>query len=137
MSETKKLSNFIPISRDLFEHSLWAENRAFSRFEAWLYLLKEARFEDSKVLDKSTFVEVKRGQVYASLRFLAKAWGWSEKKVRLFLALLIDDSMIKKDTVKDTGQTIITLCNYDKYNSGDGDKDADIDAARTQQGRKI
>lgn len=110
------LTNFIPINRGLFEHHLWCEEREFSRFEAWLYLLKEARFEDTKLLDKGKLVIVKRGQVYVSYRFLAGAFGWTVKRVRTFLDLIESDNMIERDTAKGTGQTIITICNYNTYN---------------------
>ena len=108
---------YIPISRRLFEHQLWCEERIYSRFEAWLDLIQSARFEDTKQLIGNRFIEVKRGQILASLRFLAGRWQWSTKKVNSFLDLLIQDKMIIKETPKETGQTVITICNYDKYNS--------------------
>lgn len=108
---------YIPISRRLFEHQLWCEERIYSRFEAWLDLIQSARFEDTKQLIGNRFIEVKKGQILASLRFLAGRWQWSTKKVNSFLDLLIQDKMIIKETPKETGQTVITICNYDKYNS--------------------
>jgi hypothetical protein len=110
------LTNFIPINRDLFDHHLWNEEREYSRFEAWVYLIKEARFEDSKVLDRGRLVEIKRGQVYASIRFLAEVFSWSRKRVETFIKLLENDKMIIRETHKETGQNVITLSNYDKYN---------------------
>ena len=107
---------YIPISRRLFEHPFWCEERVFSRFEAWLDLVRSARFEDTKQLIGNRFIEVKRGQILVSLRFLAGRWQWSTKKVNSFLDLLIQDNMIIKETPKETGQTVVTICNYDKYN---------------------
>lgn len=107
---------YIPISRRLFEHPFWCEERVFSRFEAWLDLVQSARFEDTKQLIGNRFIEVKRGQMLVSLRFLASRWLWSTKKVNSFLDLLIQDKMIIKETPKETGQTVVTICNYDKYN---------------------
>ena len=107
---------YIPISRRLFEHPFWCEERVFSRFEAWLDIVQSARFEDTKQLIGNRFIEVKRGQMLVSLRFLAGRWQWSTKKVNSFLDLLIQDKMIIKKTQKETGQTVITICNYDKYN---------------------
>jgi len=134
MNEEEKISSFIPINRGIFEHKLWNDKREFSRFEAWLYLIKEARFEDSIVLDKNTHVTVKRGQVYASIRFLAKAWRWGEKKTRLFLDFLKSDFMIKIDTAKGTTQNIITICNYELYNKNPNKKGTVKDTTRAQQG---
>lgn len=107
---------YIPISRRLFEHPFWCEERTYSRFEAWLDLIQSARFEDTKQLIGNRMIEVKRGQALVSLRFLAGRWQWSTKKVNSFLDLLIQDKMIIKETPKETGQTVITICNYDKYN---------------------
>lgn len=107
---------YIPISRRIFEHPFWCEDRVFSRFEAWLDIVQSARFEDTKQLIGNRFIEVKRGQVLVSLRFLAGRWQWSTKKVNSFLDLLIQDKMITKETPKEKGQTVITICNYDKYN---------------------
>lgn len=107
---------YIPISRRLFEHPFWCEERIFSRFEAWLDLVQSARFEDTKQLIGNRLIEVKRGQILVSLRFLASRWQWSTKKVNSFLDLLIQDKMIIKETPKETGQTVVTICNYDKYN---------------------
>lgn len=107
---------YIPISRRLFEHQLWSEERKFSRFEAWLDMIQSARFEDTKQLIGNRFIVVKRGQMLVSLRFLASRWQWSTKKVNSFLDLLIQDKMITKETPKETGQTVVTICNYDKYN---------------------
>jgi hypothetical protein len=110
------INNYIPVSRKLFEHHLWCEERVYSRFEAWLDLLQSTRFEDTKLLIGNRWIEVKRGQNLVSLRYLSGRWQWSTKKVNAFLELLIHDAMIKKETPKETGQTVITICNYEKYN---------------------
>lgn len=134
MNDTKRLKNFIPINRDFFEHKLWKEKRVFSKAEAWLYIIKETRFEDSEVLDGNVTVLIKRGQLYNSIRFYAEAWGWSTKKVGNFLIFLEKEEMIKKETVKETGQTIITVCNYDIYNNPLKGKETLEETVRKQQG---
>ncbi len=139
MDEKGKLSNFIPISRDIFKHHLWEEKRIFSKFEAWLFLLQEAKFEDSKILDSksNSFIIIKRGDVYASFRFMADYFKWSTTKVANFIELLESDSMVKKKTHEKTGQTIVTICNYDVYNVGGGcEKDSQKDAEKTQKRRR-
>lgn len=117
------LNNFIPLSRGLFDHYLWIEDREYSKFEAWLYLIKEARFKTSRVFDRGIVVVVERGQVYASLSFLSNAFGWSIKRVRTFLALLENDGMITRHSHKDSGQSVITILNYDKFNIGEKKKE--------------
>ena len=113
-----RLTNFIPLSRKIFEHKLWTEKRSFSKFEAWVDILKSARFENTEgsILIGYKIIKYKRGQFVASYRFLATRWGWSTKKVGNYLGLLEDENMIKKETPKETGQTIITICKYESYN---------------------
>lgn len=110
------MDNYITINRRIFEHPFWCEDRAYSRFEAWVDILQSARFEDTKQLIGNRLVEVRRGQHPVSLRYLASRWKWSTKKVNSFLDCLILDKMITKETPKETGQTVLTICNYDKYN---------------------
>lgn len=121
---------YIPLSRKFFEHELWQEPRVFSRAEAFADLLRRTRFEanTSTILIGAQSVEIRRGEVVASIRFLAKNWGWSKNKVDKFLDYLVDNGMItkrkpyetekgtRKGTVTRTAPTIIRLCNFDKYN---------------------
>ena len=79
-----------------------------------------------------------------SLRFLAGRWQWSTKKVNAFLDLLIQDKMIIKETPKETGQTVITICNYDKYNFSTAEEETlrkregnTKETPRKQEGNKI
>lgn len=116
MAKKEVLTNFIPISRKLFEHRFWREERVYSKFEAWIDLLQFARFENEKRDFGSKVITIKRGQCLASVRFLSKRWEWSRTKVETFLKLLEDDKMIVKRQQKDIGQTVITICNYEEYN---------------------
>ncbi len=131
-----KLSNYIPISRDLFNHQLWLEDRVYSKFEAWLDLIQMARFEDTKKYIGNNVIEIKRGQIHATYRFLANRCGWSTKKVGGYFELLITEKMVKKETEEKTGQTLITICNYDKYNAKINSEETDEETARKQQGNE-
>jgi len=113
-----QLSNFIPISRKLFKHGFWLEQRAYSRFEAWLDMLTLARYENSEMsmLIGNTVVKWNRGELVASLRYLAERWTWSKNKVDSFMKLLEHERMITRRTPKGTSQTIVTICNFDCYN---------------------
>ncbi|WP_294552947.1 hypothetical protein [uncultured Bacteroides sp.] len=107
------------------------ENREFSRAEAWIDLLQLARFEanSTKEIINGRVIEYERGERPLSLRLLAERWKWSKNRVDKFLDLLVSERMITKRTTQGTGcgtdtgtacgtkQTIITVCNYDTYNS--------------------
>lgn len=107
------------------------ENREFSRAEAWIDLLQLARFEanSTKEIINGRVIEYERGERPLSLRLLADRWKWSKNRVDKFLDLLVSERMITKRTTQGTAtgtvtgttcgtrQTIITICNYETYNS--------------------
>lgn len=127
----KGLDGFIPISRKLFNNFLWVEKREFSHAEAWIDLLQLARFEanSTKEVINGRVIEYERGERPLSLRLLADRWTWSKNRVDKFLNLLVSERMIRKRTAQGTAigttsgtgngtrQTIITICNYESYNS--------------------
>lgn len=115
---SEKITNYIPISRKLFDHVFFSEERTFSKFEAWIDLLQEARYElkEGKRLVGGKVIKIKRGEIPASLRFLAERWKWSRNKVDSFLKLLESEQMITKRTAEGTAQTVISICKYDTYN---------------------
>lgn len=117
MSVEKRLSNFIPISRDLFEHYLWEESRVYSRFEAWLYLLNQACQEENKtVLDRGNLIEIKKGQIYTSRRELSMIFRWSIGKTIKFIDLLFVDGMISMEECQDTKKSILTISHLSEKN---------------------
>lgn len=105
---------FIKLSRKFFKNPLWKEPRRYSRSEAWLDLIFMARFEDSQQILRNRVIEVQRGEIIASRRFLEERWSWGSTKVVNFLNYLQNNSMINQRQT--SGQTIIILCNYDTYN---------------------
>lgn len=112
-------TGWIKLHRKLKEHWLWQENRRFSRLEAWLDLITEANHRDSKVVRGVSIIEVKRGQLLTAQIKLARIWKWNSKTVKSFLLLLCEDEMITFEAVSggDSGYTLITILNYDKYQS--------------------
>lgn len=118
---------FIKLSRKFFSNELWNEARTFSSCEAWLDLIQSARFEATprKVSIGGREVVYNRGQYPASIRFLAKRWNWTERKVRTFISFLRKREMISTECVQ--GVNIITLCKYEEYNSSDTPSDTTND----------
>lgn len=106
---------FIKLSRKFFKNPLWKEPRQYSRSEAWLDLIFMARFEDSKQILRNRVIEVQRGEIIASRRFLEERWMWGSTKVINFLNYLQVNGMINQRQT--AGQTIIKLCNYEAYNA--------------------
>lgn len=114
-------NGYLMLQRRFFSHALWEESREFSRAEAFLDLLQLAAYAHTKKIVKGVLVSLAPGQLCASQRYMADRWGWSTKKVRHFFALLEADQIIEPQ--KNREGTIITLCNYEKYNSSDPEKE--------------
>lgn len=116
-----------------WQHHAVFRNEAFSRRDAFVWLIEEAAFDERKVHAPKGIVTLHRGQLCHSTRYMAKAWGWDESKVRRFLASLLDAEII--DAATDAGQYVINLRNYAKYQAGSVESDAASDAEMTQQRR--
>lgn len=107
---------FIPVKRSLFEHFLFKEHRAFSRFEAWLDLIQLASFTDGQTdIIKGKLITRNRGEVIASIRWLCRRWDWSMHKVSDYIELLRSQNMVTVD--KESGIQKILLVNFELHNS--------------------
>lgn len=107
---------YIRVWRKIFDHKFWNENRELSRFEAWFWILSEARFDERETQQYIGNKVVRWGyaQIPASIRFLSEAWNWTPKKVRVFLSELKNDKSITIDNSQ--GINVITLCKFQLYN---------------------
>lgn len=106
------MSGMINISRRLFSSEAFRDE-AFTEREAWVWLVMEASWKDRTVRVGDYVAETKRGQLAGSVRFMAKAWSWTAAKVQRYLKRIEKLKMIRVET--DTGISIVTICNYDKY----------------------
>ncbi len=116
---------FVRAARRMFRHWLWTERRVYSRFEAWFDLVQQASFEPTKRVVAGAVIEIPRGGLVASERFLSDRWMWSRTKVRAFLDLLESEDMIhvekpridtEKNQQKNHRITVVCLRNFEKYN---------------------
>lgn len=124
------MSGWYATKRGTLEHPLFAPEGPFSRYEAWHWMIERAAWKPTNHRIGGVIHDVPRGAFFCTLRELRDAWGWgSDKRVRLFLEALERERTIGRKT--DAGKTLITLCNYDKYNF----EPAGQDAKRTQAGR--
>lgn len=101
-------------------HRGWMDNplfaaEVFTEREAWLWLIENAAYRQRPVRFGQTVINLERGQYAASLRFLAEKWAWHRNKVDRFLDRLKIGSMIGTET--GTGVTVISITNYDTYQS--------------------
>lgn len=115
-------NGWIKLHRKIREHWLYQE-QPYSKFQAWVDILLEVNHSDGKIFFDGQLIHVKRGQMITSEIKLADKWGWSRKKVRNFLQLLEQDSMIRKTAIPNK-YTIIEVINYDLYQKEVNDNDS-------------
>lgn len=100
-SYRKKWQN--PIFRNLLEAAIWS------------WMCDTAAWKETKVRFAGELIEIKRGQLVTSVRFLSQGFGIGEQVTRTFVENLKKDGML--NTQPTHKGTIITICNYDKYQS--------------------
>lgn len=110
------MTGFVAAQRSLIEHHLFEGDA--SRLGAWVWLFLRAAWKPTPFDVSGKTITIERGQLCVSRAQLAKAWGWSPSAVERFLTRLQTEQMIERATGQ--GRTIITICNYDKYQSVDG-----------------
>lgn len=127
--------NWIAISRDIEHHPIVGfgqpmkpanpKRGAYSKNEAWQFLLFRAEFKRKRVTNKGKLIWLERGELMGGLSWLAEQWNWSKEAVRWFLRQLENDMMIVRHNntsdnrlhARSTG--IISVCKYDKYQLAD------------------
>lgn len=103
---------YIKIPRDLFDGQEFGGEK-FSRREAFIDLVQMAVFKPTIVYLPGNRVQLERGQIIASRRFLAARWGWSMGRVDRY----IDEICNQGRCTKTNGRiTILTITGYDCYN---------------------
>lgn len=120
-------NNWIKLNRSIMDHWLWTFGEIFSRGQAFIDLLLMAAYADHPVMSQGKKIDLKRGSMVTSIRYLSDRWRWSKDKTMHFLNDLAADGTIKK--VSDTKRTVLTIVNYDKYQGF-------VTSERTQNGHK-
>lgn len=124
---------FFAVDRGVWDHHIFADE-PFSEREAFLWLVGEAAFKPRRARVGNVVLELERGDVAHSLRFMAAKWKWSEPRVRRYLARLKKDEMICLKS--DAGATQLTICNYDRYQTASLEGDADPTQNRRKKKNK-
>lgn len=120
-------------------HRGWRDNGIFSgefsRADAWVWLIEEAAWKPTKARIKGQTVDLERGELTFSQRFLAEKWGWSKSRVDRFIAELRAETMIETRSkigataghAAGQGQSILTICNYAKYQDRQDDERGNVE----------
>jgi len=107
------------------------EDEPYTEREAFLYMIEKAAWKDRPFRVAGKIMKLKRGQLTASLRYLAQAWRWDKNRVSRFLAIMVDADRVELEN--GTGQNVITICNYCKYQDVNRESGTDVGQ---QQGQR-
>ncbi len=114
------IGGWLRLYRKAFEHELFA--KPYCRGFAWFWLVCYANIGPSKFDVFGRIIVVERGQLCASYRDIADAWGWKKDAVARYMTRLKTATMITAEgaTGRSRDKTLITIVNYEVY-QGDVD----------------
>lgn len=118
MANDLPAGGWVAVNRSLLSSWIWSSEERYNRPQAWVELIMMAAYKDDKILYRGQLIQKKRGQIRASIKWLADRWNWDRKTVKNFLDQLQKAGSIVVES--DPGGTTITLVNYDFYQPGDG-----------------
>lgn len=124
------MSGFIQVNRALWDNPDFVDSEMSQR-EAFMWMVAFAAWRPTKTRVGKIVVDLERGQLAFSLRFMAEKFGWSKSRVSRFLDVLEARSTI--GTASGTGVSVITICNYNKYQLGGDVSGTDDGTAAGQQ----
>jgi hypothetical protein len=110
------MAGYYRLTRKWMDHEVFAQE-VYCKRAAWCWLIESAVWKPKAFDAHGSSVVAQRGQFVSTMRHMAKVWGWSKSKVERFLLRLEKWDMIRKETVPKhgTGKTLISICNYAKY----------------------
>ena len=124
------------ISADFQNHWLW-QDKPFSKGQAWIDMVLQSEKNQTHTILRNKVFRLNKGQIITSDNELASRWGWSRTKLRDFLSLLQDTSMIKID--RDHAKTIITILNQpeiQELNQTESEVTKQLFIQQVEQGKK-
>ena len=112
------MSGWIRLNRSIFSDDDFVTTEPMTEREAWIWLIANVAWKDTKHRIGAELVKVERGSGYFTLRGLQSAFNWkSNNRVGKFLETLKNHEKIGVKTAGKAGarKTLVTICNYDKY----------------------
>ena len=106
----KMTDGWIKLHRDIFKH--WIFDDA-EYFRAWLYIVGNAAFDETKQKVGKKIVLVKRGELIISEKRLCEIFKWGTTKLRNFIDTLISENMLQKEIINKKSKFIVVK--YELY----------------------
>jgi len=105
------IGGWIAVRRNIHEHPIFAGQP--ERVYVWLWMISTAAWKDTRMDANGRTITVRRGQLLTSYRQMSKATGVGVQVCRTLIERLQTENAVNTDT--STGRMLITICNYDKY----------------------
>ena len=118
-------TGWVKLWRDQFTHEI-SERKPWCDGYAWSYLYSKANYRPAIVNFRNQYISLERGEFVTSELKLSGIFGWSRRRIKSFLTSLEIGGMC--DTKRTPRFIVITIRNYDKYQSSKDDAEA-IDVA--------
>jgi hypothetical protein len=125
------MSGWYAVQRGITAHHLF--ERKPERLAVWMWLMDNAAWKDTTHDVKGHTVVVPRGSVCVSERHIADKCGVGYQVVRTAIKRFASEQMINATPTH--GKSLITLCNYGKYQDVNKDANAAPNATLTQRQR--
>jgi hypothetical protein len=125
------MSGWFAVKRGITSHALFKGKP--ERLAVWLWLLDNAVWKDTTHDVKGHTVNVPRGSVCVSERHISEACGVGYQVVRTAIKRFKTEHMINAQPTH--GKSMISLCNYEKYQDPKGEANAEVNATLTQRQR--
>lgn len=132
------MTGWFAMSRDILDHAIFKGRP--DRLYAWVWMLSNAAYRDTQHDVGGVIVDVPRGSLCASQATIQAGTGMSRQALRTFLELLKSANAIslKPATNATKAKTIVTICNYDKYQTAQpSEKPTSNQAATNEQPIKV
>jgi DNA-binding transcriptional regulator YhcF (GntR family) len=121
---------FTSIENNFFKSDFWLSER-FTKAQAFLDLLANAKYQDVTSSENGVRIALKRGQSSISILSFANRWQWDRKTVMRFFDMLEEEGVIKQK--RTTLTTIITIINYNDLR---GTQEPDLEKKGQQDGHQ-
>lgn len=123
------MSGWIALKRGITKHPLFRGRP--DRLLVWVWLLENAAWKPEPLDVHGEMITVQRGQLCVSLRRISDETGIGLQVIRSFFDRLRTEHQINTATTH--GRTLITICNYDKYQAPSAEANTAPNTVATQR----
>lgn len=151
----KKLGRWLAVYESILDHPILGmpKDEPWTIRDVWQWMMFQATHRNYAYDVSGRVVHLSRGQFVLSERHLARKANWTRKKAASWLAKLARNGMIETVTTRPEGQlildfvgpkrgplkgpplTIVTICNYNKYQHPPRPEGATLGATKGPPGR--